>query len=88
MLIQAGYKAKTISVFMICNHPSISFDECMQKFYVCHSLGVKVNDCYYDNQFGRKQKIPIGWTGNEIKAFRKLIRKHNQILNFGIDPEL
>jgi len=87
MLIDAGYKPKTISIFMICNHPSISFDECMEKFYICHSLGVKVNDCYYDNQYGKKQKIPIGWTLNEIKAFRKTIRKHNQILNFGIDPE-
>lgn len=87
MLIENGYKAKTLSVFMICNHPSISFDECMQKFYLCHEFGVKVNDCYYDNQFGRKQKIPIGWTLNEIKAFRATIRKHNQIINFGIDPE-
>lgn len=87
MLIENGYKAKTLSVFMICNHSSISFDDCMQKFYLCHEMGVKVNDCYYDNQFGRKQKIPIGWTLNEIKAFRATIRKHNQIINFGIDPE-
>lgn len=87
MLIDAGYKAKSLSVFMICNHPDISFDECMNKFYTCHSLGVKINDCYYDNQFGRKKKIPIGWTENEILAFRKLIRKHNQIITFGIDPE-
>jgi hypothetical protein len=87
MLIKAGYKSKTISVFMICNHPSIPFDECVQKFYLCHEMNVKVNDCYFDNQYGRKQKTPIGWTLNEIKAFRKTIRKHNQILNFGIDPE-
>lgn len=87
ILINAGYKSKTISVFMICNHPEITFDECMQKFYLCHEMNVKINDCYYDNQYGRKQKTPIGWTLNEIKAFRKLIRKHNQIINFGIDPE-
>jgi hypothetical protein len=87
MLLDAGYNSKDISVFMICNHPSISFNECMEKFYICHSLKVKVNDCYFDNQFGRKPKIPIGWTENEMTAFRKLIRKHNQILNFGIDPE-
>jgi len=87
MLVQSGYKSKDLSVFMICNHPSISFDECMQKFYVCHDIGVKINDCYFDNQYGRKEKIPIGWTSNEIKSFRKTIRKHNQILNFGIDPE-
>ena len=88
MLINAGYKSKTISVFMICNHPEISFDDCMQKFYLCHDMNVKINDCYFDNQYGRKEKIPIGWTINEIKTFRKLCRKHNQILNFGIDPEL
>lgn len=87
MLLNAGYISKTISVFMICNHPSISFDENMEKFYICNHLGVKVNDCYYDNQYGRKRKIPIGWTENEILAFRKTIRKHNQIINFGIDPE-
>lgn len=88
LLISNAFKAKSISVFMICNHPSISFDECMKKFYLCHELGVKINDCYFDNQYGRKIKIPIGWTQNEIKAFRKTIRKHNQIMSFGIDPEL
>jgi hypothetical protein len=86
-LMVAGYKSKSISVFMICNHPDISFDESMDKFYVCHALKVKINDCYFDNQYGRKPKIPIGWTENEIKAFRALIRKHNQIVVFGIDPE-
>lgn len=86
-LVDAGYNSKDISVFMICNHPSISFNECMAKFYVCHDLKVKINDCYFDNQYGRTPKIPIGWTQNEIKAFRATIRKHNQILNFGIDPE-
>jgi hypothetical protein len=86
-LVVAGYKSKSLSVFMICNHPDISFDESMEKFYVCHALKVKINDCYFDNQYGRKPKIPIGWTENEILAFRKLIRKHNQIVTFGIDPE-
>lgn len=86
MLVSAGYNKKDISVFMICNYPGMTFDESMEKFYTCHEIGVKINDCYFDNQYGRK-KIPIGWTENEIKAFRKLIRKHNQIVNFGIDPE-
>lgn len=87
MLINSGYKPQTLSVFMICNHPLISFDECMQKFYLCHEMGVKVNDCYYDNQYGRKKKISIGWSELEIESFRKTIRKHNQIISFGIDPE-
>jgi len=87
LLLDVGYTNRTIYVFMICNHPSISFDECMNKFYILHDMNIKIIDCYFDNQYGRQKKIPIGWTEYEIRAFRKMIRKHNQIVNFGIDPD-
>jgi len=28
------------------------------------------------------------WTEQEIKEFRHKVRKHNQLVNFGIDPEV
>jgi hypothetical protein len=72
---------------MICNHESISYDECLLKLNLCKYWNIKVNDCWYDNQVSPDIK-PIAWTELEIKSFRKQVRKHNQILNFGIDPEL
>ena len=31
---------------------------------------------------------PIYWNYEEIKEFRSKVRKHNQLINFEIDPEL
>ena len=84
-LKKVGYQ--DISIFMICNHPVISYRENLKKLDLCKYWGCKINDCYFDNQVS-PNIIPISWQHFDIKAFRKAVRKHNQIVGFGIDPEL
>ncbi len=85
ILKKVGYK--NISIFMICNHPLIDYNENYNKLNLCKYWYVKVNDCWFDNQLSPNID-PIGWSIDEIKSFRSEVRKHNQIVNFGIDPEL
>jgi len=85
MLVRSGYKNKSIMVFMICNW-KITFEENMRKLDLCKVWNVKVADCYFDNQTAPNIK-PIHWTAAQIKDFRKKVRKHNQLVNFRIDPE-
>ena len=54
---------------------------------LCKVWNVKIADCWFDNQLSPNIK-PIYWTQEQIKEFRKKVRKHNQLVNFGIDPEL
>jgi hypothetical protein len=84
-LKKVGYK--DISIFMICNHPFISYNENCNKLNLCKYWNVKVNDCWFDNQISPQIK-PIAWTTNEIISFRSQVRKHNQFVRFKIDPEL
>ena len=86
MLMAAGYRSKDITVFMICNW-EIPYEECLKKLYLCAIWSVKVADCYFDGQVSPNIK-PIGWLPEDIKDFRRRVRKHNQLVNFGIDPEL
>lgn len=86
LLMAAGYRSKTITIFIICNW-KISYEECLKKLYLCAIWSVKVADCYFDGQISPNIK-PIGWTTLQIKDFRKRVRKHNQLIGFGIDPEL
>lgn len=86
MLIKAGYKCKDIMVFMICNW-EIPFAVCVKKLFQCGIWGVKVGDCYFDGQTSPNVE-PIGWTEAQIKTFRRFVRKQNQLMLFGIDPEL
>ena len=90
ILYSVGYKPVDIEIFMICNHPSVSYDECMKKLDLCKVWNVKVADCYYDNQVEILENpfIPIGWSTNEAYDFRRRIRIHNQIVNFKIYPKL
>jgi hypothetical protein len=85
MLKKVGYR--DISIFMVCNHPAVSYHENCKKLDMCKYWGVKVNDCWFDNQLS-PDIIPVGWLYDDIKKFRASVRKHNQIVNFGIDPEL
>ena len=84
-LKKAGYKCKDVTIFMICNW-HISFDMCFRKLYLCAVWNIKVSDCYFDGQVSPNIK-PIGWSLKEIQCFRKLVRKHNQLVTFKIDPE-
>ncbi len=85
-LLKAGYRPRDLTIFMICNW-KISYEECLKKLYLCAIWSVKVADCYFDGQLSPNIE-PIGWTADQIKDFRKRVRKHNQLINFGIDPEL
>ena len=87
-LKEVGYrtgKNSDIMVFMICNW-KIPYEENLKKLDLCKVWGVQVADCYYDNQF--KHIEPIHWSDKEIKDFRHRCRKHNQLVNFGVDPEI
>ncbi len=86
ILKKAGYKAKEITLFMICNW-KIPYGWNLQKLDLCKIWSVKVADCYFDNQTS-PNIIPIDWKKEQIKDFRKKCRKHNQLINFEIDPDI
>ena len=86
ILSNAGYPIEELTIFMICNW-EIPFSECIRKLELCKYWGVKVADCYFDGQTSPNIE-PIGWTPFQIKSFRHLVRKHNQLVRFHIDPEL
>ena len=89
LLYKVGYKSKDIMVFMICNHPSVSYEENLKKLDLCKVWNVLCADCYFDNQIGiHKKFIPIGWNREQALNFRSKVRKHNQLVNFGVDPEI
>jgi hypothetical protein len=84
-LLKAGYGAKDITIFMICNW-KIPYAENLKKLNLCKYWNVKVADCWFDGQSPPIK--PVYWTAEQIKDFRHQVRKHNQICNFKIDPEL
>ena len=83
-LLKAGYKANDIMLFMIVNW-RIPKQECERKLDLMKVWNVKVCDCCYDG--GYAHCVPDYWTGIELQEFRSKCRKHNQLVNFGIDPE-
>lgn len=87
LLKQAGYPSYSIMLFMICNW-KIPYKECCKKLDLCKIWRVQVEDCFFDNQPKNKLIIPIFWKEEEIKDFKSRVRKHNQLVNFGIDPEI
>lgn len=84
LLKTAGFD--DLMVFIICNW-RITYSECLRKMDLCKVWRCKMGDCYFDNQLSPNIK-PIHWTADEIKDFRHRVRKHNQLVNFGIDPEV
>lgn len=87
MLRKAGYKGSSdIMVFMVCNWLT-PYKENLKKLDLCKVWGVQVSDCWFDNQVMPKVS-PVHWTWEHIKDFRHKVRKHNQIVTFGIDPEM
>jgi len=85
ILTDAGYKNEELMVFMICNW-RIPYSTNLRKLDLCKVWGVKVADCYYDNQVG-PQFIPLHWTLDQIYDFRRKARKHNQMIRFKFDPQ-
>lgn len=86
ILEKAGYKSREIMVFMLCNHRSVSYEEACLKLDLCKIWRVKACDCYFDGVV-MPHVTSRAWTMQQIKTFRKKVRKHNQLVNFGIDPE-
>ena len=87
MLSKAGYQRNEIMLFFLCNYRVVNYEESCLKLDLAKVWNVKVCDCYYDGQVF-PHVIPIFWTDQENKSFRKKVRKHNQLVNFGIDPEI
>lgn len=86
LLLKSGYSTSDITIFMICNWRT-SYKDNLKKLDLCKVWNVKCADCYFDNQLSPNIK-PIHWTEEQIKDFRKKVRKHNQLVNFKIDPEI
>jgi hypothetical protein len=88
LLKSAGYrtgKNTQISCFMIANW-KISYEECLKKLVLLNRWGIKVCDCCWDG--GYTIAVPAYWTRNQIDDFREKCRRQNNIVNFGIDPEV
>ena len=85
-LLIVGYKPNDLMVFMICNW-RIPYEENCKKLDLLKVWNVKACDCYFDGQVSPKI-IPIHWSVSEIHDFRKKVRKHNQLVNFKMDPEV
>ncbi len=86
MLLKAGYRAKTMSCFIISDW-KISYEDCCKKLDLLKIWNVKVNDCWFDNTTSPNFQCNY-WTFEQCKDFRRKCRKHNQMIIFGIDPEL
>jgi len=85
LLEDVGYRPENIGVFMLVNH-EISYEECIKKLDILKVWGTRVCDCCYDG--GYRNAVPEYWNGEQIKKFRKKSRKHNQLINFEVDPEV
>lgn len=85
MFKKAGYRSEQLSVFMLVNW-KIPYTDCIKKLDLLKVWNVKVNDCCWDG--GYKIAKPKYWNIDQIKRFRAMCRKHNQLVLFKIDPEL
>jgi len=86
MLLKAGYKPKNLSCFIISDW-KISYLDCMKKLDLLKIWNVKVNDCWFNNTTSPNFQCNY-WDLIQCKDFRAKCRKHNQMILFGIDPEL
>lgn len=94
MFTKAGYRPNDLSIFILVNW-KISFADCIKKLDLLKIWNVKVNDCCYDGGYKIKTKreydneqYPRFWSYSELKQFRRMCRKHNQMVLFKIDPEI
>ncbi|MCG2717489.1 MAG: Fe-S oxidoreductase [Nanoarchaeota archaeon] len=97
MLVEAGYPAKEIYVFMIYNFEP-DYYEMLKKLKQCKRWGVQIADCRYrplnqtfDNYNPRERQtnkdyyIHPKWTDRQIKLFRKKVRQQNIEIRHGFD---
>jgi hypothetical protein len=90
MLLKAGYKngggrTSDVSIFMLVNW-KVPYDECCRKLDILKVWRVNVCDCCFDG--GYSIAVPRYWKQWQIEDFRAKCRKHNQLVAFGIDPEI
>ena len=95
LLIDAGYPAKDIYIFMIYNFEQ-DYYEMLKKLKQCKRWGVQIADCRYrplnqtfDNYNSRSQQtnedyyIHPRWTDRRVKLFRKKVRQQNIMIRHG-----
>ncbi len=95
MLVDAGYPAKDIYVFMIYNYEQ-DYYEMLKKLRQCKRWGVQITDCRYrplnqtfDNYNPRERQtnedyyIHPKWTDRQIKLFRRKVRQQNIMIRHG-----
>ena len=99
LLVDAGFKEKEISIFMIYNY-DLDYEEMEEKRVNCANWGVQITDCRFrplDQTFdeyspskhkGQTEKdyhIHENWTDQEIRKFRRNIRRHNICMRHEVD---
>ena len=101
LLIDAGFTAKEISIFMIYNYEP-NYEEMEEKRVKCAEWGVQITDCRYrplnatfDNYSPYKTKgqtkedyyihEEMDWTDQKIRKFRRNIRRHNICMRHEMD---
>lgn len=87
---KAGYPSKELFIFMIFNW-SFDYEELERKRAKCFEWGVQISDCRYrplnqtfDNynpnllsQTNKDYYIHSNWTDEQVRQFRRDVRKHN-----------
>ena len=100
LLLDAGFMAKEISIFMIYNYEP-DYEEMEEKRVKCAEWGVQITDCRYrpldatdDNYSSYKKEQTsddyyihkeCGWTDAKIRKFRRNIRRHNICMRHEVD---
>ena len=100
LLIDAGFAAKEISIFMIYNY-ELPYEEMEDKRQQCAEWNVQITDCRYrpldaedDNysSYKRKQNSDdyhihkeSDWTDEKVRKFRRNIRRHNICMRHEVD---
>jgi len=85
LFLKAGYDSRDLMLFMLVNW-RIPRIECERKLDLMKVWRVKVCDCCFDA--GYRYAVPEFWTEKDLREFRAKCRKHNHLVNFGIDPEV
>ena len=98
IIFDAGFNSKDLSIFMIYNY-DIPFNEMEDKRAKCFEWGVQITDCRnrpidrtFDNYNPRKKTqtsdeyfIHEKWTDNEVRSFRRNVRRHNICVRYSTD---
>ena len=99
ILVESGFDAKEISVFMLYNH-ELNYDVLESKRVKCFEWGVQITDCRFrpldeikDNYSPHKRNgqtrddyfIHENWTDEAVRKFRRNVRRNNICVRHGVD---